>query len=108
MSLFLTDPRHVKRPALRQKAAQGSKHVRQTRRDYRPMEVLRRPVFWVMYVMFVMVAAGGLIGTAQFAPIAQDFQIMDGPVRLLRITPSSLTIPPGIDPVPYRLNRTVL
>src|SRR5712672_4393316 len=54
MSLFLTDPRHVKSPALRQKAAQGSTHVQQTRRDYRPMEVLRRPVFWVMYFMFVM------------------------------------------------------
>src|SRR5437762_8908299 len=55
MSLFLTDPRHVKSAALRQKAAQGSTHVQQTRRDYRPMEVLRRPVFWVMYFMFVMV-----------------------------------------------------
>src|SRR5881409_1796588 len=35
MSLFLTDPRHVKSPALRQKAAHASTHVQQTRRDYR-------------------------------------------------------------------------
>jgi hypothetical protein len=50
--------------------------VPQTRRDYSPTEVLRRPLFWVMYAMFVMVAAGGLMATAQLASIAQDFKIM--------------------------------
>src|SRR5438874_12722152 len=39
LSLFLTDPRHVKSPALRQKADHASTHVQQTRRDYRPIEV---------------------------------------------------------------------
>src|SRR4051794_31877062 len=34
--------------------------VQQTRRDYAPREVLSAPVFWVMYVMFVMVGTGGL------------------------------------------------
>jgi len=36
-------------------------------------------VFWVMYLMFVLVAAGGLIATAQLAPIAKDFKIADVP-----------------------------
>src|SRR5881396_693119 len=105
MSLFLTDPRHVKSPALRQKAAQGSTHVQQTRRDYRPMEVLRRPVFWVMYVMFVMVAAGGLMATAQLAPIAKDFKIMDVPVSLIGITLPALTFALAIDRVLNGLTR---
>src|SRR6266852_1846235 len=105
MSLFLTDPRHVKSAALRQKASQGSTHVQQTRRDYRPIEVLGRPVFWVMYVMFVMVAAGGLMATAQLAPIAKDFKIMDVPVSLIGITLPALTFALAIDRVLNGLTR---
>jgi OFA family oxalate/formate antiporter-like MFS transporter len=41
-------------------------------RDYRPMEVLRAPAFWVMYLMFVLTATGGLVLTAQLKPIAND------------------------------------
>src|ERR1700738_5150111 len=59
--------------------------VQQPRRDYKPSEVLRKPVFWVMYAMFVLVAAGGLMATAQLGPIAKDFQIMDVPVNLMRV-----------------------
>src|SRR5260221_299884 len=35
--------------------------VQQTRRDYGPAEVLKTPVFYVMYAIFVMVGAGGLM-----------------------------------------------
>ncbi len=38
-----------------------------------PMQMLRSPAFWVMYVMFVLTATGGLIATAQVKPIATDF-----------------------------------
>jgi OFA family oxalate/formate antiporter-like MFS transporter len=41
-------------------------------RDHRPMEVLSSPVFWVMYLMFVLTATGGLVLTAQLKPIAND------------------------------------
>ncbi|MEP6491892.1 MAG: oxalate/formate MFS antiporter [bacterium] len=44
-------------------------------RDYTPMEMLRSPAFWVMYVMFILTATGGLIATAQIKPIATDFGI---------------------------------
>src|SRR5262245_51477971 len=50
--------------------APASTAVQQTRRDYGPTEVIRTPVFWVMYAMFVMVGAGGLMAIAQLAPIA--------------------------------------
>src|SRR5580692_1109827 len=49
--------------------------VSQTGHGYSPTEVLRSPVFWVMYVMFVLVAAGGLTMAASMAPIAKDFKI---------------------------------
>src|SRR5215468_4630180 len=49
--------------------------VQQSRRDFGPAEVLKTAPFWVMYVMFVMVGTGGLMATAQLAPIAKDFKI---------------------------------
>ncbi|HTE46775.1 MAG TPA: oxalate/formate MFS antiporter [Gemmatimonadaceae bacterium] len=44
-------------------------------RESTPMEMLRSPAFWVMYVMFILTATGGLIATAQIKPIATDFGI---------------------------------
>jgi len=55
-------------------------------RDYAPLEILRTPAFWVMFLMFVMTAAGGLIATAQLTPIAKDFGVADSPVSLFGVT----------------------
>jgi OFA family oxalate/formate antiporter-like MFS transporter len=49
--------------------------VEQTARTYTPAQVLTAPVFWLLYLMFVMVSASGLMATAQLAPIAKDFNI---------------------------------
>jgi OFA family oxalate/formate antiporter-like MFS transporter len=42
--------------------------------------MLRSPIFWLMYVMFVLTAATGLMVTAQLAPIAKDFGIANDPI----------------------------
>jgi OFA family oxalate/formate antiporter-like MFS transporter len=47
--------------------------VQQTDRDSTPGEVLRNPLFWLLYVMLTAVSASGLIVTAQIAPIANDY-----------------------------------
>jgi len=62
----------------------------QTGHGYSPMEVLRSPVFWVMYVMFVLVAAGGLTMAASMAPIAKDFKIEKIPVELFGLAMPAL------------------
>ena len=49
--------------------------VVQSVRNFAPNEVLMTPVFWVLYIMFVMVSASGLMATAQIAPIAADFKV---------------------------------
>jgi OFA family oxalate/formate antiporter-like MFS transporter len=54
----------------------------QTAHGYKPIEVLSSPVFWVMYVMFVLVASGGLMMAASIAPIAKDLKIEKIPVAL--------------------------
>jgi OFA family oxalate/formate antiporter-like MFS transporter len=73
--------------------------VQQTRRDYGPAEVLKSPPFWLMYAMFVMVGTGGLMATAQLAPIAKDFKIDTIPVSILGLTLPALTFALSIDRV---------
>ena len=85
--------------------APPSTRLRQSPRDYAPLEVLGSPIFWVMYVMFVLVGAGGLMATAQLAPIATDFQIAKIPVSLLGLTLPALTFALSIDRVLNGLTR---
>ncbi len=70
-----------------------------TQRQYRADEVVRKPVFWVMYAMFVMVAGGGLMATAQLGPIAEDFGLAQTPVSLMGLTLPALTFALSIDRV---------
>ena len=49
--------------------------VIQTTQSYAPHQILRSPVFWVLYLMFVLVSASGLMATAQVALIARDYHI---------------------------------
>jgi len=41
------------------------------------MEMLKTPVFWVLYIMFILVSASGLMATAQIALIARDYHVSD-------------------------------
>jgi OFA family oxalate/formate antiporter-like MFS transporter len=69
----------------------------QTKRDFTPPQVLRTPVFWIMYLVFVMVASGGLMAAAQIAPIAHDFKIANEPVGLLGFQMAALTFAISLD-----------
>jgi len=68
-----------------------------SRLQARPLEMVKTPVFWVMYAMFVMMATGGLMAVAQLAPIAKDFKVADVPVSLLGLTLPALTFALTID-----------
>jgi OFA family oxalate/formate antiporter-like MFS transporter len=70
-----------------------------------PVQMLSTPVFWVMYVMFIMMAAGGLMATAQLAPIAKDFGVDKIPVTLLGITLPALTFALTLDRILNGLTR---
>jgi OFA family oxalate/formate antiporter-like MFS transporter len=83
----------------------ANEKLQQARRDFRPLEMLRYPVFWVMYVMFVLVGAGGLMATAQLAPIAKDFKIAEIPVSLIGITLPALTFALSIDRILNGITR---
>jgi MFS transporter, OFA family, oxalate/formate antiporter len=69
----------------------------QTKIDFTPPQVLRGPIFWVMYLVFVMVASGGLMTAAQIAPIAHDFKIANTPVSLAGFEMAALTFAISLD-----------
>ncbi|ABS66497.1 major facilitator superfamily MFS_1 [Xanthobacter versatilis] len=92
-SLFLMSPKPGQVPAV------AATSTTQSRRSYGPGEMLKAPVFWVMYLMFVLVAAGGLMATAQLGSIAKDFKIADVPVSILGLTLPALTFALSIDRV---------
>ncbi len=98
LALFLIAPKKADVAAVVAKVAQSA-------RDFAPKEMLTTPLFWVMYAMFVMMAAGGLMATAQLGPIAKDFGIADIPVSLIGITLPALTFAAAIDRVLNGLTR---
>jgi OFA family oxalate/formate antiporter-like MFS transporter len=49
--------------------------VLQSKTSSTPGQMLRSPVFWLLYVMFVLVSGSGLMVTAQIALIAKDYGV---------------------------------
>jgi len=69
-----------------------------TKVDYTTPQMVKTPVFWLTYVLFVAVAAGGLVATAQIGPIAKDYGLAKLPMTLLGfVTLPLLTMTLAID-----------
>jgi OFA family oxalate/formate antiporter-like MFS transporter len=68
-----------------------------TKANYTPTQMMKTPVFWLTYVLFVAVAAGGLMATAQIGPIAKDYGIAGMPMTLFGLTLPLLTMTLSID-----------
>jgi OFA family oxalate/formate antiporter-like MFS transporter len=73
--------------------------------QYTPIEMVRSPIFWIMYAMFVLVGSGGLMATAQLAPIATDFKVDSIPVSLAGITLPALTFALSLDRILNGITR---
>jgi len=89
----------LRAPAKAAPSAAHSRGLGQTRNDYAPLQVLHRPVFWLMYLMFVLVASGGLMAAAQIAPIAHDYGIADLPLSVVGLAMPALTLAISLDRV---------
>jgi OFA family oxalate/formate antiporter-like MFS transporter len=98
LSQFLKAPRPGEAPKAVRKVTQSS-------HDSTPMEMVRTPLFWVLYVMFVLVAASGLVVTAQVAPIAKDYKIAGLPVNFLFISTTVLVMAGVVDNILNGLAR---
>jgi MFS transporter, OFA family, oxalate/formate antiporter len=80
VSNFIRAPRQDEMPPMEKiKTRQGVE-------DLPPQRALRSPLFWIMYLMFFLVAAGGLMSAAQLAPIAHGRGIANSMVTIFGIT----------------------
>ena len=87
----------VRPPSMAMPAKKKQLNLPQTKIDFTPPQVLRSPIFWVMYLVFVMVAAGGLMTAAQIGPIAHDYKIANTPVSLAGMQMAALTFAISLD-----------
>jgi OFA family oxalate/formate antiporter-like MFS transporter len=74
VGFFVSAPPRGWRPAGWDPAA-NAPAVRQSGEDFTTRQMLGTRHFWLLYVMFTMVATGGLMATAQLGPIAQHYGV---------------------------------
>jgi len=68
--------------------------VLQSKTSSNPGQVLRSPLFWILYAMFIMVSASGLMVAAQVAIIAKDYGVAQ---TVILFGASTLTLAAIID-----------
>jgi MFS transporter, OFA family, oxalate/formate antiporter len=100
LALALLAPKPGQVPAPVQTAT-----IMQTRRNFEWTEVIREPIFWLMYFMFVLVGAGGLMVTANLKPIGVDWKIDNIPVTLIGLTMTTVTFAATLDRILNGLTR---
>ncbi len=92
MSLFLIRP-----PTTAIVAALKGAMNPLTRRNFGPGEMLKTPVFWLLYLCMVLVASGGLMAAAEVGPIAKDYGVAAIPTTYFWATLPLLTVALSID-----------
>ncbi|MBV9753839.1 MAG: oxalate/formate MFS antiporter [Hyphomicrobiales bacterium] len=60
--------------------------------EYSPAEMLRTPLFWMLFAMMTMMSTGGLMVISQFSAFARDFGVADVIVFGAAALPLALTI----------------
>ena len=107
LAWFLVQPSGAVAASLARAAQAAAPIRRPTSKEFNPRQTLSTPVFWVMYAMFVMMAVGGLMATAQLGPIALDFHVADVPVSLVGLTLPALTFALSLDRLLNGITRPV-
>src|SRR4051812_14824188 len=64
----------------------------QTARSYTPREMLRSPVFWLLFVMMSMMSTSGLMVTSNVGPFAREYNVAEMLVLGMAALPLSLTL----------------
>jgi MFS transporter, OFA family, oxalate/formate antiporter len=66
--------------------------VQQTNRSYSPREMLRNPVFYLLFLMMSMMSTSGLMVVSNVGPFAKEFGVADVLVLGVAALPLSLTL----------------
>jgi oxalate/formate antiporter len=73
-------------------AAPVSVAVPQARRSYAPAEMLKSPIFYLLFLMMSMMSTSGLMVVFNVGPFAKDFGVANLPVLGMAALPLSLTL----------------
>lgn len=73
--------------------------------EFTPVQTVRTKTFWLIYLVYLMIASGGMILTAQLGPIARDFGVEKQTVTLLGFSLPLLAMAVSIDNVANGVTR---
>jgi OFA family oxalate/formate antiporter-like MFS transporter len=94
-TIFLTGALLVKpRPPL---AIAGSRAQRPQGPERAPSKVIVTGTFWMIYLIYLMIAFGGMVVTAQLGPIARDFHVDKSFVAFAGFSLPVLTLTLSVD-----------
>jgi OFA family oxalate/formate antiporter-like MFS transporter len=79
----------------------------QTKHDRTPAQMLATPQFYLLYIMFVLVATGLLFMTAQLAPMARDYGIAGARVNFFGVAFIALELALIVDNVLNGVSRII-
>src|SRR5690606_35521586 len=60
--------------------------------SYQPAEMLKKPIFWLLFVMMTMMSTSGLMVISQMGAFAKDFGVHDAMIFGMAALPLALTI----------------
>ncbi len=75
--------------------------------ELKPSETIRAPVFWLTYLVYLLIAFGGMVMTAQLGPIARDFGLENQTMTIAWITAPVLTLAISIDNFANGITRPI-
>jgi oxalate/formate antiporter len=64
----------------------------QSQRSYSPREMLRSPIFWLLFVMMSMMSTSGLMVVSNVGPFANEYKVAQALVLGMAALPLSLTL----------------
>jgi OFA family oxalate/formate antiporter-like MFS transporter len=87
----------MRRPKTEEVSAHAEKYRsafpdRESTRGYTPTEMLKKPVFWVMFIMMTMMSTSGLMVISQMGAFAKDFGVANVMIFGMAALPLALTI----------------
>src|SRR3954452_21954829 len=94
------------KPAKRAEALTARKRIYQGA-ELTPPQTLRTGVFWLIYLIYLLIAFGGMIITAQLGPIAPDFGIETRTVTILGFSTPVLALAVSLDNFANGITRPV-
>ena len=84
--------RALTEPVPSQKASPEPSQKQRSFRSFTPAEMLRTPIFWLMFVMMTMMSTSGLMVVSQMGAFTRDFGMADVLVLGLPALPLALSI----------------